>query len=112
MVPQKYSNEPVYHSLTLFTITKRLSDLTWMEYASAVWHSSQFNNELVSWTAFILDVNSKPKKLSNQIVNKPEHCLHSLLPTAREQTVTDRLQGRLNQWAHWARAQGPRIFFI
>jgi len=20
-------------------------------------------------------------------------------------------QGRLNQWAHWARAQGPRIFF-
>jgi len=24
-------------------------------------------------------------------------------PTAR--------QGRLNQWAHWARGQGPRIFF-
>ena len=22
------------------------------------------------------------------------------------------LQGRLNQWAHWARAQGPRIFFF
>jgi len=21
-------------------------------------------------------------------------------------------QGRLNQWAHWARAQGPRIFFF
>ena len=21
-------------------------------------------------------------------------------------------QGRLNQWAHWARVQGPRIFFI
>jgi len=21
-------------------------------------------------------------------------------------------QGRLNQWAHWARAQGPRIFFL
>ena len=20
--------------------------------------------------------------------------------------------GRLNQWAHWARAQGPRIFFF
>jgi len=23
-----------------------------------------------------------------------------------------RFQGRLNQWAHWARAQGPRIFFL
>jgi len=23
-----------------------------------------------------------------------------------------RYQGRLNQWAHWARAQGPRIFFL
>jgi len=22
------------------------------------------------------------------------------------------IQGRLNQWAHWARAQGPRIFFL
>jgi len=21
-------------------------------------------------------------------------------------------QGRLNQWPHWARAQGPRIFFL
>ena len=21
-------------------------------------------------------------------------------------------QGRLNQWVHWARAQGPRIFFL
>ena len=21
-------------------------------------------------------------------------------------------RGRLNQWAHWARAQGPRIFFL
>jgi len=21
------------------------------------------------------------------------------------------IQGRLNQWAHWARAKGPRIFF-
>jgi len=21
-------------------------------------------------------------------------------------------QGRLNQWAHWARAHGPRIFFF
>jgi len=21
-------------------------------------------------------------------------------------------QGRLNQWAHWARAQGPRIVFL
>jgi len=21
-------------------------------------------------------------------------------------------QGCLNQWAHWARAQGPRIFFL
>jgi len=21
-------------------------------------------------------------------------------------------QGRLNQWAHWARAQGPRILFL
>ena len=27
---------------------------------------------LLSWTTFILDVNSKPKKL----FNKPEHCLH------------------------------------
>jgi len=24
----------------------------------------------------------------------------------------DYIQGRLNQWAHWARAQGPRIFFL
>ena len=23
-----------------------------------------------------------------------------------------RQQGRLNQWAHWVRAQGPRIFFL
>ena len=22
------------------------------------------------------------------------------------------MQGRLNQWAHWARAQGPRIIFF
>jgi len=22
------------------------------------------------------------------------------------------VQGRLNQWAHWARGQGPRIFFF
>ena len=21
-------------------------------------------------------------------------------------------QGRLNQWAHWARAQGPRVVFL
>ena len=28
----------------------------------------------------------------NQIVNKPEHCLHYLLPAAREQSVTDRLR--------------------
>ena len=21
-------------------------------------------------------------------------------------------QGRLNEWAHWARAQGPRIYFL
>jgi len=34
----------------------------------------------------------KRKKLFNQIVNKPEHCLHYLLPTAREQSVTDRLR--------------------
>jgi len=31
---------------------------------------------LLNWTVFILDVNSKPKKVFNQIVNKPEHCLH------------------------------------
>jgi len=24
----------------------------------------------------------------------------------------EQTQGRLNQWAHWARAQGPRIFFL
>ena len=22
------------------------------------------------------------------------------------------IQGRLNQWAYWARAKGPRIFFL
>jgi len=27
-------------------------------------------------------------------------------------TFTAQNQGRLNQWAHWARAQGPRIFFL
>jgi len=32
------------------------------------------------------------KRLFNQIVNKPEHCLHYLLPTAREQFVTGRLR--------------------
>jgi len=32
------------------------------------------------------------KRLFNQIANKPEHCLHFLLPTAREQSVTDRLR--------------------
>ena len=48
---------------------------------------------LLSWTFFILDVNSKTeKKLFNHIVNKPEHCLHYLLPTAIEQSVTDRLR--------------------
>jgi len=49
-------------------------------------------SSLKQWTAFILDVNSKPKKLFNQVVNKPEHCLHYLLPTARKQSVTDRLR--------------------
>jgi len=47
---------------------------------------------LLSWTVFILDVNSKPKKLFSQIVSKPEHCLHYLLPTAREPSVTGRLR--------------------
>jgi len=73
-------------------------------------HLKQFSNELVrslleavhtavtvlllSWTACfrLQDVNSKPKKLFNQIVSKPEHCLHYLLPTARKQSVTDRLR--------------------
>ena len=32
------------------------------------------------------------KKTFNHIVNKPEHCLHYLLPTAIEQSVTDRLR--------------------
>jgi len=41
---------------------------------------------LISWTAFILDVNSKPKKLFNQIVNKPEHCLHYLLVAYSKRT--------------------------
>ena len=45
---------------------------------------------LLTWTVFILDVNSKQKKLFSQIVNKPEHCLHYLLGllTAKEQSVT------------------------
>jgi len=47
---------------------------------------------LLSWTVFNLDVNGKQKKPFNQIVNKPEHCLHYLLPTAIEQSVTDRLR--------------------
>jgi len=37
----------------------------------------------------------------------------SLPPSLRTCTSPDtfRRQGRLNQWAHWARAQSPRIFF-
>ena len=29
-----------------------------------------------------------------------------------DRVLGDYIQGRLNQWAHWARAQGPRIFFL
>jgi len=27
-------------------------------------------------------------------------------------SVWSKVHGRLNQWTHWARAQGPRIFFL
>ena len=29
-----------------------------------------------------------------------------------ERARDNHLQGRLNQWAHWARAQGPRFFLF
>jgi len=31
---------------------------------------------------------------------------------AAQLLLIDGRQGRLSQWAHWARAQGPRIFFL
>jgi len=31
---------------------------------------------------------------------------------AAQLLLIDGRQGRLNQWAHWARAQGPRFFFF
>jgi len=37
-------------------------------------------------------VTQKTQKLFSQIVNKPQHCPHCLLPTAREPSVTDRLR--------------------
>jgi len=37
----------------------------------------------------------------------------NLLPVGRSAAnPLHAAQGRLNQWAHWARAQGPRIFFL
>ena len=33
------------------------------------------------------------------------------VPRLRRPTDRRHRQGRLNQWAHWARAQGFRIFF-
>jgi len=87
--------------MTLFTIMKQLSDPSQnMQALSSILashlnsqkHLKQFSDNLVkslleavhtavtvlllSWTAFIHDVNSKAKKLFYQIVNKPEHSLH------------------------------------
>jgi len=45
---------------------------------------------------------------------KVTRCQQRSRGTAKDNTVLVRLRyfehGRLNQWAHWARAQGPRIF--
>jgi len=44
------------------------------------------------YTKCKLIVSKHPTKLFNHIVHKPERCLHYLLPTARQQSVTDRLR--------------------
>jgi len=38
--------------------------------------------------------------------------LSVMLPAFAAECRRPQLQGRLNQWAHWARVQGPRIFFL
>ena len=46
--------------------------------------------------------------------DRPSVCQHTQ-PIARDgrKVYTWSLQGSLSQWAlHWARAQGPRIFFL
>ena len=131
------THTPTKHSPTLFTIAKQFSDLSWnMQARSGILashlnsqkHSKQFNDELVkssvpllevahtavtvlllSWTAFILDVNSNPKKPFNQIVTKPENCLHYMLPTDREQSVTELSMGWVNPWVglDWVTQNGP-----
>ena len=41
------------------------------------------------------------------------HAVHRLRYNTQQRCIADSApQGRLNQWAHWARAQGPRIFFL
>ena len=54
---------------------------------------------------------TKPK-LFNQIVNKPEHCLHYLLPTAKEQSVTDHLRSANKLPRIFAKTNRFKNFFI
>ena len=49
------------------------------------------------------------RKLFNQIIGKSEHCLHYLLPTAREQSVTDRLRSA-NYRAYFQRLTDSKTF--
>ena len=39
-------------------------------------------------------------------------CNHAPVLQATTQAFSSFDQGRLNQWARWARAPGPRIFFL
>ena len=43
--------------------------------------------------------------------DRPPHFQVAKLPTFVSLFLSNTTQGRLNQWAHWARAQGLRIFF-
>jgi len=98
-----------------------------MEYASPIWHSSLTSEQSKTLEAVqrracqiirspigggtyssncsSLKLDSlhtrrqqQPKKLFNQIVTKPENCLHYMLPTDREQSVTELSMGWVNPW--------------
>jgi len=44
--------------------------------------------------------------------DRPPHFQVAKLPTFVSPFLSNTTQGRLNQWAHWERAQGLRIFFL
>ena len=46
------------------------------------------------------------------LLRKYHNCTESPLPLLSSFSFSSSYQGRLNEWAHWARAPGPRIFFF